>query len=87
MAHVSYSEIKIMARMSTQAHKLQYVDKIDGFKGNLHTAFGTAIHSVCEHGLLDENLDREKHFLEEFAKELVSLKEKEVEVDMTFMIK
>ena len=50
---------------------------------NLHTAFGTAIHSVCEHGLLDENLDRENHFLEEFAKELTSLKEKEVAVDMS----
>ena len=77
MAHVSYSEIKIWNEC------LQYVDKLSGFKGNLHTAFGTAIHSVCEHGLLNENLDREKHFLDEFAKELVSLKEKEVVVDMT----
>ena len=82
MSHVSYSEIKTWNECPHK-HKLQYVDKIDGFKGNLHTAFGTAIHSVCEHGLLNEDLDREKHFLEEFAKELVSLKEKEVEVDMT----
>ena len=82
MAHVSYSEIKIWNECPHK-HKLQYVDKISGFKGNLHTAFGTAIHSVCEHGLLNENLDREKHFLDEFAKELVSLKEKEVVVDMT----
>jgi hypothetical protein len=55
-------------------------DKIDGFKGNLHTAFGTAMHSVCELGLLDENLDRGKHFLEEFEKEVASLKKKEVEI-------
>jgi len=82
MAHVSYSEIKLWHECPRK-HKLQYVDRIDGFKGNLHTAFGTAIHSVCEHGLLDEKLDREKHFLEEFAKELVSLKEKEVGFDMT----
>ena len=80
MAHVSYSEIKLWHECPRK-HKLQYIDKIDGFKGNLHTAFGTAIHSVCEHGLLDENLDRGKHFLEEFAKEVASLKEKEVEIE------
>jgi hypothetical protein len=79
MAHVSYSEIKLWHECPRK-HKLQYIDKIDGFKGNLHTAFGTAIHSVCEHGLLDENLDRGKHFLEEFEKEVTSLKEKEVEI-------
>ena len=69
MAHVSYSEIKTWNECPHK-HKLQYVDKIAGFKGNLHTAFGTAIHSVCEHGLLNEDLDREKHFLEEFEKEI-----------------
>jgi hypothetical protein len=82
MTHVSYSEIKLWHECPHK-HKLQYVDKIDGFKGNLHTAFGTAIHSVCERGLLDENLDREKHFLEAFASELASLEEKEVEIDMS----
>ena len=80
MAHVSYSEIKLWHECPRK-HKLQYIDKIDGFKGNLHTAFGTAMHSVCEHGLLDENLDRGKHFLEEFAKEVASLKAKEVEIE------
>ena len=80
MSHVSYSEIKIWNECSHK-HKLQYVDKLDGFKGNLHTAFGNAIHSVCEQALLKEELDREQHFLEEFAKEIVSLEEKEVEID------
>ena len=80
MSHVSYSEIKIWNECPFK-HKLQYIDKISGFKGNLHTAFGTAIHSVCEHGLLNEDLDREKHFLEEFSKEVISLKEKDVEID------
>ena len=82
MAHVSYSEIKIWNECPHK-HKLQYVDRIDGFKGNLHTAFGSAIHSVCEHGLLKEDLDREEHFLEAFAEELASLEKKEVEIDMT----
>ena len=79
MAHVSCSEIKLWHECPRK-HKLQYIDKIDGFKGNLHTAFGTAMHSVCEHGLLNENLDRGKHFLEEFEKEVASLKVKEVEI-------
>ena len=82
MAHVSYSEIKTWNECPHK-HRLQYVEKISGFKGNLHTAFGTAIHSVCEHGLLNEDLDREKHFLEEFEKEIVSLEKKEVEIDKT----
>ena len=80
MSHVSYSEIKIWHECPYK-HKLQYIDRIAGFKGNLHTAFGTAIHSVCEHGLLDENLDRDAHFLEEFAKEVASLEEKEVVIE------
>ena len=80
MAHVSYSEVKLW-HDCPHKHKRQYIDKIDGFKGNLHTAFGTAIHSVCEHGLLNENLDRGKHFLEAFALEIKSLEEKEVEIE------
>ena len=76
MAHVSYSEVKLWHECPHK-HKLQYIDKIDGFKGNLHTAFGTAIHTVCEHGLLNENLDRGEHFL----KEIKSLEEKEVEIE------
>ena len=78
--HVSYSEIKLWNECSHK-HKLQYIDKIDGFKGNLHTAFGTAIHSVCERGLLDGNLDREECFVNAFTEELNSLKNKEVEID------
>ena len=80
MPHVSYSEIKLWHECPHK-HKLQYIDKLEGFKGNLHTAFGTAIHSVCEHGLLDENLDREKHFLEAFDKELESLRSKDVNIE------
>ena len=75
MTHVSYSEIKIWHECPFK-HKLQYVDRIAGFKGNLHTAFGTAMHSVCENGLLNEELDREQHFLEAFANEVLSLKKR-----------
>lgn len=80
MNKISFSELKIWNECPHR-HRIEYVDKLEGFKGNLHTAFGSAIHSVCEHGLLNENLDREKHFLKAFADELLSLKEKEVEID------
>jgi len=77
LSHVSYSEIKIWHECPYK-HKLQYIDCISGFVGNEHTVFGTAIHSVCEHGLLNENLDKEEHFKSEFEKGINDLKEKKV---------
>jgi len=62
-------------------HKLQYIDKIDGFKGNLHTAFGTAMHSVCEHALLDRELDKKEHFLKAFSEEIEKLVAKGVSIE------
>jgi len=44
MPHISYSELKDWAFCAFY-HKLTRVDKIDGFKGNAFTAFGTAMHS------------------------------------------
>ena len=54
-------------------HKLVYLDKIKGFQGNEYTAFGTAIHTVCERLLLDENIQKEEVFTKEFEQELISL--------------
>ena len=45
--HISYSEFKIWKECPWR-HKLQYIDKLKGFQGNEYTAFGTAIHDVCE---------------------------------------
>ena len=56
MPHISYSELKDWAFCAFY-HKLTRVDKIDGFKGNAFTAFGTAIHDVCEKKLLKEDID------------------------------
>tara|TARA_R100000664_G_C2745943_1_gene133718 strand:+ start:973 stop:1773 length:801 start_codon:yes stop_codon:yes gene_type:complete len=64
MPHISYSELKDWAFCAFY-HKLTRVDKIDGFKGNAYTAFGTALHSVCEKKLLQETVD-DDYFLEEF---------------------
>ena len=55
------------------------VDKIEGFKGNAFTAFGTALHSVCEKKLLQEEVN-DDFFIEEFQKCIDSLDD-DVEVD------
>ena len=47
MSHVSFSELKIWKECPWK-HKLVYLDKLKGFEGNEHTAFGTAIHSTYE---------------------------------------
>jgi len=63
MPHISYSELKDWAFCAFY-HKLTRIDKIDGFKGNAYTAFGTAMHSVCEKKLLQEAVD-EDFFIQE----------------------
>jgi|TARA_R110002110_G_scaffold42638_3_gene133705 hypothetical protein len=71
MSHISYSELKDWA-FCPFYHKLTRVDKIDGFKGNAYTAFGSAIHSVCEKKLLHEAVD-DDFFVQEFEKNIESL--------------
>ena len=45
--HISFSELKTWAECPHK-HQLKYIKGINGFTGNAFTAFGTAIHSVCE---------------------------------------
>jgi hypothetical protein len=71
MAHISYSELKDWAFCAFY-HKLTRIDRIDGFKGNPYTAFGSAIHSVCEKKLLKETVD-DNFFIQEFEKNIASL--------------
>ena len=47
MSHISYSELKEWTNCPWK-HKLNYIEKINQFKGNEHTAFGTALHLICE---------------------------------------
>ena len=73
--HISYSELKIWAECPFK-HKLVYLDKIKKFVGNEFTAFGKALHAVCEHsakGNLPEE-DQDDYFDLEFLKELEALK-------------
>ena len=67
MSHISFSELKDWVHCPFY-HKLTRVDKIDGFKGNAYTAFGSAIHSVCEKKLLEEDVSSD-FFVKELKKD------------------
>jgi hypothetical protein len=71
MPHISYSELKDW-KFCAHYHKLTRVNKIDGFKGNEYTAFGSAIHSVCEKKLLEEEMDND-FFVNELKKNIADL--------------
>jgi hypothetical protein len=71
MSHISYSELKDWVFCAFY-HKLTRVDKIEGFKGNAYTAFGSAIHTVCEKKLLQEDVN-DDFFVKEFKKNIASL--------------
>jgi len=47
MKHISFSELKYWVKCP-HYHKVNYIDKVSTFEGNLFTAFGKAIHHVCE---------------------------------------
>ena len=76
MSHISYSALKDWAFCAFY-HKLTRVDKVDGFKGNEYTAFGSAIHSVCEKKLLQESMD-DNFFINEFEKNLSEIEDFEL---------
>ena len=79
MPHVSFSAIKNWD-FCPYYHKLTYLDKIKLFKGNVHTSFGTGVHSGCENIVLDEAIDPEPIFQQSFKDELDNLPE-DVEKD------
>ena len=79
MPHISYSELKDWNTCAFY-HKLTRIDKLKGFKGNAFTAFGTAIHAVCEKKLLKEEIDDEGFFVSSFADCIASLDD-DVDVD------
>ena len=58
-SHISFSELKLWNECPFK-HKLVYIDEVKKFLGNEYTAFGTAIHEVCEKsvlGQIDRNFD------------------------------
>lgn len=83
MQHISYSELKDW-KFCAFYHKLTRVDKIDGFKGNAYTAFGTAMHSVCEKKLLQEEIS-DDFFVDELKKNLTELDD-DIEIDKKLVL-
>lgn len=81
MQHVSFSALKNW-NQCPYYYKITYVDKIKKFVGNHYTAFGTALHEVCEKRIEDDSITNEPEMFElAFLKELQSLPE---EVRSTF---
>jgi hypothetical protein len=81
--HISYSELKDW-KFCPFYHKLTRVDKIKGFKGNEYTAFGTAMHSVCEKKLLSEDVDN-SFFVKELKKNIAALDD-DIEVNQKLVL-
>jgi hypothetical protein len=83
-SHISFSEVKVWDECPYK-HKLVYLDNVKQFHGNEHTAFGTAVHEVCEKSVLGE-IDRNFDSLNEcfnakFLEEIKNLNEKNVELN------
>ena len=59
--HISYSGLKDWA---TCAHyyKLVQIEKVEGFQGNIFTAFGNALHDTCKEKVENHQLDEKQHF-------------------------
>jgi len=81
LTHISYSELKNW-NFCPFYHKLTYLDGLQSFKGNEYTAFGTAIHDVCEKKLLQEQVEVSELFVERFKDSLKKLENDEVEFNI-----
>jgi len=76
--HLSFSSIKDF-NFCPFYYKLTRIEKLKPFKGNIYTAFGTAVHSVCEQMLLRRGgrFDSTSYFKKELDRE-ISLLEEEI---------
>ena len=78
MPHISYSELKNWSHCPFY-HKLVNIDKLKVFEGNEYTAFGTALHSVCEDLLTEDvNIAKPELFNQKFRNEIKKLKSEEL---------
>lgn len=78
MPHISFSALKDW-NYCAWYHKLTRIDKIGAFTGNAFTAFGNAIHEVCEKKLLKEEVDENDLFIRRFEHFLGELNEEQDE--------
>ena len=88
MSHVSFSALKLWNECPFK-YKLSYIDNIKKFQGNVYTAFGTAVHEVCEKVVLNECDHKEspEYFKEMFLREFKALpKEVRLEADKKLVL-
>ena len=75
MSHISFSGLKNW-NQCPYYYKITYIDKVKGFVGNHYTAFGTALHEVCEKKAENSNLENLENIFElAFLRELKQLPE------------
>jgi len=74
MPHISFSELKNWS-FCPFYHKIVYVEGVKGFAGNEYTAFGTAIHNICEKKLQKEEIDYYEKFKVDFIDQISKLPE------------
>ncbi len=74
MDHISFSALKSWDQCPYY-FKLLYIDRIRKFEGNVYTAFGSAMHEVCEHVLVGSWQESEApiRFEQSFLEELRQL--------------
>jgi len=77
---ISYSALKNWKECPYR-HKLIYKDELQYFSGNEYTAFGTAIHEVCENIIPNPKANSKKVFHSSFDRELSLLKEQNIPVN------
>ena len=79
MSHISYSQLKDWDKCAFY-HKLVHIGGLKLFQGNEYTAFGTAIHDVCENMLLRPEMENtaRMHFDLKFNEQIKFLEEKKV---------
>jgi len=80
--HISYSELKDWSTCPYY-HKKTWIEKVAKFEGNEHTAFGTAMHDVCEKKLLKEDINDVELFQIGFNKQIQDLVRKNVDFSAT----
>ena len=86
MRHISFSELKNWSKCPFY-HKLVNIEKLKGFKGSEHTAFGTAVHEVYEKRVLGQikEGEEERIFEQSFTKEVEKLIFDGIELDQTLI--
>ena len=84
--HISYSELKTWAECAWK-HKLIYIDKVNKFVGNEYTAFGRALHLLCEHSIEDkiQEEDYDDFWDIAFEKEIMDLLKKNVDLEQNIV--